>query len=402
MRQSRGLKIGLVIVAFIAITIGIAVSRSEKGKEPTLQVADDISLSLLWQQYKNRYWHKASGRTVDPDRDNITTSEGQSYTMLRAVWINDRSTFDKTWGWTVQNLQRPDKLFSWRWSPKSEGSEGATAEDGGQNSASDGDSDIAFALVMASERWQQPGYRNAAQDIIRSMWEHEVIIIDGKPYLAANNIEKTSGSETVLVNPSYLAPYAYRTFASIDGEHDWEGLTDASYELLAEVMEHPLNTKRSAQLPPNWVTVNRQTGALSESRESHLDTDFGFDAFRTVWRVALDWHWHQAPEAHTILEKFEFLKNRWEQDDKLIAIYSHDGQPRADYPKQAFYGGTLGYFQFIQPGLAKAIYENLFVSNYDSTKGWETPLGYYDESWAWFGVGLYQHQLLNLADGQTR
>jgi len=36
--------------------------------------------------------------------------------MLRAVWSNDRDTFDSVWSWTKENLRvRGDHLFAWKY-----------------------------------------------------------------------------------------------------------------------------------------------------------------------------------------------------------------------------------------------------------------------------------------------
>jgi cellulose synthase (UDP-forming) len=45
-------------------------------------------LSALWSFYKQKYI--LNGRVISLDENGITTSEGQSYAMLRAVWSNDR------------------------------------------------------------------------------------------------------------------------------------------------------------------------------------------------------------------------------------------------------------------------------------------------------------------------
>jgi endo-1,4-beta-D-glucanase Y len=398
-KSTRQISLGVALVAAALILAGTTLNQSRKEGEPLFTGEGKISLQTLWSQYKQRYWESERGRTIDPQRDNITTSEGQSYTMLRAVWMDDRPTFDTTWNWTMRNLQRSDKLFSWQWGTKADGSHGVLTDQGGQNSATDGDSDIAFALAMAAQKWQEPRYRDSAKGIIQALWEHEVVMIAGKPYLTANNLEKTSTSPAILVNPSYLAPYAYRTFSTIDPSHDWDSLVSSSYELLREASQAHLNVGQSAGLPPNWVALDRKSGELRASDNPQHDTDFGFDAFRTVWRVALDWHWYRDQDAHDTLADFGFLRDQWNEKGKLAAIYTHNGRPKADYAVPALYGSTLGYFQALEPKLAQAIYTSQFLDQYSSGTGWKQPLNYYDDNWAWFGIGLYQDQLPNLADG---
>jgi endo-1,4-beta-D-glucanase Y len=54
------------------------------------------TLNVLFQRYTAEYLEPGTNRTMDKDRNNITTSEGQSYTMLRAVWLGDKEMFDKS------------------------------------------------------------------------------------------------------------------------------------------------------------------------------------------------------------------------------------------------------------------------------------------------------------------
>ncbi len=123
---------------------------------------------------------------------------------------DDKSTFDSSLKWTNDNLKRPDDhLFSWLYGKKSGTEYGILTDRGGNNTATDGDTDIALSLVFASVRWADPAYLPQAKAIISDIWDHEVVMINGKPYIAANNLEKASHLPMVA-NPSYLSPYAYR------------------------------------------------------------------------------------------------------------------------------------------------------------------------------------------------
>jgi endoglucanase len=349
-------------------------------------------LDSLWQSYKQQNWDSDSGRTIDHQSNDATTSEGQSYTMLRAVWQNDRPTFDKTWNWTAKNLQRNDKLFSWRWGTRADGSMGILTDQGGQNTASDADSDIVLALLLADARWHTSTYQSAARAIIPAIWNEEVVTINGKPYLAADNLEK-SGGGPVVVNVSYFSPYAYRIFGKIDSAHDWQSLVTNSYAIIHDASQAQLGASSSANLLPDWVAVDRQTGSLQPA--SGKDTDFGFDAFRTVWRVALDWQWFHDATAKQTLASFSSLTDFWDHSHKLFAIYSHSGQPAVNYTSLALYGGTLGYFQVIHPDTAKTIYDSELAGSSKQT------LNYYDNNWVWFGSALYLNQLSNFGLGDT-
>lgn len=396
-------------VAVIVILAGVAIAAyaayGSSNKVDSKQVfADRTMLSGLWNSYKDEYWESGSGRTIDRQSGNITTSEGQSYTMLRAVWQSDKATFDKTWGWTKQQLQRPDHLFSWRWGKLADGSYGILNDQGGQNSASDADSDIALALVMAASRWQQQSYLNDAKAIIGSIWTNEVVHINDKPYLVANNLEKADPTQAII-NPSYIAPANYRIFAGVDtaAGHDWNGLVASSYSLLNTVIDSNLDKSSSAHLPPDWVVISKLTGDISAptaAQGGNLSTNYGYEAFRIPWRLALDYRWNKADEAKSTLAKMSFLSDQWSSNAKLSPIYSHDGKPQATYESTGAYGGDLGYFILERPSQATDVYNKKLKYLYDPNKNaFSQDLSYYDANWAWFGMALYTNQLDNLAAG---
>ncbi len=354
-------------------------------------------LSGLWNSYKQEYWESSTGRTLDKQSNNITTSEGQSYTMLRAVWQSDKATFDATWDWTKGHLQRQDSLFAWKWGQKADGSYGVLTDQGGNNTASDADSDIAFALTMAANRWQDATYLQAAKQIISQIWQQEVISVAGTPYLASNNLEKDSSQDAVM-NLSYMAPYTYRIFAKLDTSHNWSAVVDSAYSLMNRALDDKLDTATSVGLPPDWLLLNKQTGAIrAPERSTNLTTNYGYDANRTTWRLALDYAWNKDPRAKTTLQRMSFLSTQWQQTGKLAAIYGHDGTIKSgDEPPEA-YGTAIGYFKVVDPHAAATIYQTKLVSLYDADSNtWSQPMSYYSDNWAWFGMALYTDQLDNL------
>lgn len=362
--------------------------------------SDDRMLLELWGTYKKTNLEAGTLRTLDKSLDNITTSEGESYTMLRSVWMDDRATFDASWKWTKDNLQRDDKLLAWRFGTLPDGDYGVQTHLGGDNSASDGDSDTALALLMAYKRWKEPMYLYDATPLIQSIWENEVVIINGKPVLTANNLEKNNPVR-VLVNPSYLSPYAYKAFAEADLTHDWLALADNSYAIITAATEATLDVTTSANLPPNWVYVDRTTGAMTPTT-GHLDSHYGYDAFRTPWRLALDWEWYKDPRAQAALQKFSFLADQWIQHKTIKSVYAHDGTVVSTDESSAAYATNLGYFMVVHPGLAAEIYQSKLLPLYSAdTQSWKSELAYYDDNWVWFSLALYNHALPNLAGDRT-
>jgi len=392
----RLLAIVLIVTAAGATTY--AVIASSKKVDQNIIFAPHTLLAGTWNAYKHEYWESETGRTLDRQQNDITTSEGQSYTMMRAVWMSDKPTFDASWAWTQQYLQRQDKLFSWRWGKLDDGSYGVLTNVNGQNAASDADSDIALALLMAAGRWQDERYLRQAKEVIASMWENEVVIVAGEPYLSSNNLEKLSSSPIVM-NPSYLSPYAYREFAKVDKQHDWNAVVNSSYELLNKSMDAQLDSSKSVGLVPDWVLMDRQTGEISAPTVGNLTTNYGYDAMRSPWRIALDYTWNKEPRAKSTLEKMSFLADEWRSKGAIASVYAHDGKVVSDNEVAESYGTALAYFDVVKPELATDIYDQKIKTLYDqNTNTWNQPITYYAANWVWFGIALHEGELPNLAN----
>ena len=385
----------LVMCTGILIASIVAYINNETRQIP-VEFSPKVTLSTLWGAYKENYLEASTGRTLDPSRDAITTSEGESYTMLRAVWEGDKETFDRSWKWTKDNLRRKtDPGISWLFGKNATGYGVVTAQ-GGINSASDADTDIALALIFAYARWREPLYQGDAYVMLTQIWEHDVVTIKGKPYLTASDSEK-KGTNPVAINPSYFSPASYRIFAAFDDKHDWKALIDTSYDVLHRTTDMVLDVKESAKLPPDWVVMDRATGEIHRGPDPKMRTTYGFDAFRVPWRIALDWQWHKEPRAKEYLQKLSFLEEEWRERGMLYAVYGHDGSPVLKIESPAAYGANMGYFVVVRPNEAKKIYEHKLQYLYNpDTRSWKEKLSYYDDNWAWFGMALYNKLLPNL------
>jgi endo-1,4-beta-D-glucanase Y len=351
----------------------------------------------LWSAYKQNNIEPGTNRTIDKTAGNITTSEGESYTMLRSVWMDDKSTFDNSLKWTQDNLQRPDYLFSWKFGKQPSGKYGILTDQGGTNTASDGDTDIALSLLMAYQRWGDSKYLHIAQTVIPQIWEKEVVLAGGKPVMTADDLERNSQTNLVI-NPSYMSPYAYKIFAHVDGTHNWLGLADNSYAVLTAASSSKLDSNASSGLPPNWLLLSRTSGTSVTSSSGDLNSNYSYDAIRVPWRLALDYNWFKDPRDKTLLSNYSFLADAWQKSQRLQASYGHDGSVLSRDQSPAIYGASIGYFIVEKPSMAKQIYQQKLISLYSpDTQLWRTPLSYYDDNWTWFGMALTQNALPNLA-----
>ncbi|GAC1413951.1 MAG: hypothetical protein NVSMB66_6760 [Candidatus Doudnabacteria bacterium] len=391
---------GLIILALV-LAVSVKYNTNPSRQQP-LVFSERNMLEGIWNSDKKIYLDPSNGRTVDTSRDNASTSEGQSYTMLRAVWVDDKSTFDKSWQWTQKNLQHTqnDQLFAWNYSRLPNGKYAVDPNIGANYTASDADTDIAVSLIFAHARWGDRAYLESAKGIISDIWKQEVIIINGKPYLLANNIEKTSDKQALVTNPSYIKPYAYRLFAKYDPSNDWLALTDNSYDYLKNVSQMALNDVRSDALPPNWATIDKKTGVLAgpdPKTQPTLNANYSFDAMRVPFNLALDWSWNKDPRDKDILSRFGFLDQQWNDNKAIYIDYNRDGQIAQKKESPATYGGTVGYFIVTNHAEATDMYNNKLKVLYSPDKdSWNNPLSYYDDNWAWLGLALYNNFAINL------
>nr|MBA3944987.1 glycosyltransferase family 39 protein [Herpetosiphonaceae bacterium] len=236
-----------------------------------------VSTTYLRQHFDH------DGAYVEPS--GPVMAEAQANALLRAVWSDDRAGFEEVWSWSQKHMLRSDGLLQATWSPSARGN---------ARTAADADSDTALALLLADKRWHEAGWDAAARHMLGSIWDQEVVTVDGKPYLVAGNWARDG--QLLPLNPSYFAPYAYRIFGEVDQAHPWQQLVDSSYAVLQQVAQAPLDGKAGIGLPPEWIGLDRATGQLvplqvSGLGENSCTTCYSDDAPRSYWRVALDLRW---------------------------------------------------------------------------------------------------------------
>lgn len=393
MKRRTAYSVGAVAVTVGLFTIfgaGYYASRHRQAVTPEM-------LNALWLSYKHQWIEMSTGRMASQDAIDSTTSEDQGLTMLRAAWMNDQVTFDSAWHWTQVYLQQKDThLFASFYGKRPDGSYGIMG-DSGQLTSGGADSDIALALLFGYERWGRQIYQESAKQILYDLWDHEVIDIKGRPYMLANGVETDAQRIPAIIQPSSYTPYAYRIFAQIDPQHDWNGLLATSYEMLGKSIDAPLDKKKSARLPPDAVAIDRRSGEIISDLQKGMTTDYDGSAFRIPWRLALDWEWSHDDRAAQALAKMQFLASQWRQQNKIYMAYSHDGTIVKEGERPAMYGAALGYFLVRDPATAVVLRDQKLASLYDSkSASFRQPMSAFDATWAWLGLALSEHDLPNL------
>lgn len=336
-----------------------------------------------WKYYKKTFISD-DGRVIDYQRGSVTTSEGQAYAMRRALMMNDKETFDKTYDWAKYNLQhKQDKLFAWLWGQKNPG-EQIEIEYGilDQNSAADADVEIAVTLILAFNVWNQGSYMNDALKILNDIWNKETINIKGARILISGVNQRLA--EEVEVNPSYFMPYPFKIFAEVDENHDGLKLVGSSYRLTDWCIEHI-----ESGLPPDYFFIDKYTGVITFKENR---SDFSYDAVRVFYRFYVDYLLTKDPRAEKLLSRSKFFIYRWKREGKFYTNYKQNAELKD-------YNEAIGSIALLLPviksydkNVAAEIYNKKIKAKYHLEGYWEDPLNYYAQNLVWFGYWLYQNE----------
>lgn len=272
--------------ALAALVAGSAAPLMAAPKE----TARDL-FAGAWLFYRSAFV-QADGRVIDNANGDISHSEGQGYGMLLAVAANDRSTFERMWKWTRDNLMvRDDALAAWKWDPNSDPFVTDT------NNASDGDLLIAWALLRAYRLWSEPGYFAAARTLTQAITAANIIEFDGFTYLlpGAEGFVGDEPAMGMVVNLSYWVFPALAELQVLAPEFPADRLILSGLKLAQEAR---IGT---ANLPADWSNVSADGVTASDQ----FPTTFGYNAIRIP--LYLSWYGAVPP---ALLEPYAALWSR--------------------------------------------------------------------------------------------
>lgn len=238
----------------------------------------------LWQTFKEQLV-QPDGRVLDASTpQKHSSSEGQSYAMFLALVAGDREVFDRAWRWAVDNLlggRVEGRLPAWFWGLAPDGSWRVLDD----NSASDADLWIAYALLEAARLWKVPAYERDARLLLAEIERREVVDVPGlgpmllpgeRGFVHAD--PRRPGVRIWHFNPSYLPVQVLRRLAVAAPRGPWGRMVGGTLALLR------LATAPSG-FAPDWVayTVDAEGRAAVEPHPAKGDAG-SYDAIRTyLW-----------------------------------------------------------------------------------------------------------------------
>ncbi|HEY2408787.1 MAG TPA: glycosyl hydrolase family 8 [Polyangiaceae bacterium] len=263
----------------------------------------------LWKsQYVTAGGAGTALRVVRPQNQNDTVSEGIGYGMLASVYMADRQTFDGLWAYAKSHFDG-NGLMTWQIN-----SSNAPI---GMGSALDGDEDMAWALLQASDQWNDASYLNDAISVINAILNTTVA---GDGLLRPG--DNWGGSPKTF--PDYFSPAYYRVFALVTNNKNWSGaVIDRNYTLLS-------NVSGTYGLVPDASNASSQPDPMTPN--------YTYDACRTPWRIGMDYCFNGEMRAKAYLDKVAAFFNSQGAVSNIGDGYTTSGTKTSSYPNMAFIG----------------------------------------------------------------
>lgn len=343
----------LAIIAALSLFI-IACERSQE--EPSLIKPDhvpeeQISEDILdaYSNWTDTYVRTASGGEetmyyVAYDETGSTVSEAHGYGMLitaeMAAYSDEtKAHFDGMYHYFKHYPSANNNAFM-AWKQQDQG-DGTMINDNGEitGSATDGDMDIAYALLLADEAWGSDGsinYREEAITIINELMEDVIHEDLNLPLLG----DWVRGNDPVYSDSTRTSDWMgghASAFAEAAEDNRWEDVEKAIVDTTEDVQNE--YSPDTGLLPDFLIYEEGQwRPAPAEFLERDSDGDYSYNAARVPWRMAES---YQKTGNNQVREQLQRI-NEWAEADSdgspssLQAGYTLKGEALAEHTDMVF------------------------------------------------------------------
>lgn len=317
----------------------------------------DQKIQTLYDQWKqtflasppnipdqNYIYYNLDGTSYPPNA--VSVSEGQGYGMLITVFM---AGYDPDAQTIFDNLFRYYQAFPsvftaslMGWQQVLEDGRIIPNPEGGDDSATDGDLDIAFALLLADLQWGSnngPGsidYLSHAREMISGILAGDVNL--QVPVLKLGDwVSNYDGKFGKATRPSDFMLNHLRNFSAASGSPSWDPLLNKTYSIINELYE---NFSPNTGLMPDFS--ENIDGEYIPARKGFLEREedgyYLWNACRTPFRISLDYILTGDTRAINQLSTL----NSWIQSAtsnnpaNIKSGYKLDGTPLVSYGNLAF------------------------------------------------------------------
>jgi len=276
------------------------------------QAALDQAVRDFYDDWKAAYVKQTcgAGRYVVEAKaggGNLTVSEAHGYGMMLMALMaghdpQAQTIFDGMFAYFRDHPSGiTPSLMSWNQNT-------ACNDVGGNNTASDGDLDIAFALLLADKQWGSCGavnYLAEAQSVIAGIRSAELDA--SKQYVTLGDwVTPSSVPYYDATRSSDFMPDHYRSFLAATGDATWTSVLERTYTIVAAIQA---SHSPATGLLPDFVVdpLGTPDPAPAGFLEDAGDGNYDYNACRDPWRLGTDFLVSGDTRAKSALQKI----NSW-------------------------------------------------------------------------------------------
>lgn len=314
------------------------------------QAQMDKIVAGFYDTWKSRYLHAGckTGQmyiayNVEGDADDpkaISVSEGHGYgmvlTALMAGYDADaQAEFDALFAFFRAHPSRiTPELMGWQQAV------GCVAAPGGNDTATDGDLDIAYALLLADAQWKSTGtinYKAEALKVIGGIKKGEINVTI--PSITLGDWVRDSGHRLNATRLSDFMPDHLRAFYRATSDKLWLDLIDRHYAAVDYLQK---KFAPETGLVPDFalrMDLTKPKPATPHFLESRFDGSYYYNACRVPWRIGTDYALTGDARAKAVLDRMNaFIQRKTKRDPtKIRPGYYLIGTPiHTDYVAMAF------------------------------------------------------------------
>jgi len=297
-----------------------------------------------------------------------TVSEGQGYGMMIVPTMAGHDSdaqiiFDGLWAFARAHPSDIDsRLMDWN-----------VPDSDGNDSAFDGDADIAFGLLLADAQWGSAGrvnYKAEVEKMIGGILESTIGAESHLPLLGdwVNVGEKEANQYTPRSSDFMLVNF--RAYGKATNDPVWGDVVIQSQHVMLEIQN---NYSPQTGLLPDFIVMNDKIfqPAPPNFLENVTDGTYNYNAGRDPWRVGLDALIYDDATSRSIVQKIShWIQASAEGDPANIrAGYELDGTPlpNSDY-FTTFFVAPMGVAAMNDPAQQdwlNAVYDSVYTRHED-------------------------------------
>lgn len=273
----------------------------------------------------------------------VTVSEAHGYGMLIAASMAEydiyaKDIFDGMYRYYRSHLSEiGPNLMAWQ--QQDNGT--AIVNVSGADSATDGDMDIAYSLLIADSVWGSDegiDYKQSAIDIINDIMEYEVNKTDWVLQLGdwAYYTDESDVNYSATRASDFIMQYM-PVFAEVTGDERWLNVYDSTYSIINSIVD-----EYNTGILPDFIVKDSETGKFIPSPPNFLESEYDgyyyYNSCRTPWRIGMDYLINKNSSAKKFSDTItSFISKATNGDPSEIkAGYKLDGTPVEDYDDLCF------------------------------------------------------------------